>query len=65
VVVLAGLVLGGGLLDALARDFAAGRALVDPKLAAATCRRCHLGGLCRVDAAGARDDVPEEAGDES
>jgi probable DNA repair protein len=52
-------------LDALARDFAAGRALVDPKLAAATCRRCHLGGLCRVDAAGARDDVPEEAGDES
>jgi len=50
-------------LDALARDFAAGRAPVDPKLAAATCRRCHLGGLCRVDAAGARDEVPEEAGD--
>jgi probable DNA repair protein len=51
-------------LDALARDFAAGRAVVDPKLAAATCRRCHLGGLCRVDTARARDDVPEEAGDE-
>jgi len=52
-------------LDALARDFAAGRAVVDPKLAAATCRRCHLGGLCRVDTARARDDVPEEASDES
>lgn len=51
-------------LDALARDFAAGRAGVDPKLAAATCRRCHLGGLCRVDTARARDDVPEEAGDD-
>jgi ATP-dependent helicase/nuclease subunit B len=51
-------------LDALARDFAAGGAAVDPKLAAATCRRCHLGGLCRVDTARARDDVPEETGDE-
>lgn len=52
-------------LDALARDFAAGRAAVDPKLAAATCRHCHLGGLCRVDTARARDDLPEETGDES
>jgi ATP-dependent helicase/nuclease subunit B len=52
-------------LDALARDFAAGRAAVDPKLAAATCRRCHLGGLCRVDAARVRDDVPEEASDDA
>lgn len=51
-------------LDALARDFAAGRAVVDPKLAAATCRRCHLGGLCRVDTARSRDDMPEETGDE-
>jgi hypothetical protein len=52
-------------LDALARDFAAGRAAVDPKLAAVTCRRCHLGGLCRVDAAGAREEPVEEAGDDS
>ncbi len=49
-------------LDALARDFAAGKAAVDPKLAAATCRRCHLGGLCRVDTPGARDEPSEEAG---
>jgi probable DNA repair protein len=52
-------------LDALARDFAAGRAVVDPKQGQDTCRRCHLGGLCRVDTAGARDDVPEETGDEN
>jgi probable DNA repair protein len=51
-------------LEALAQDFAAGRAAVDPKLAAATCRRCHLGGLCRVDPPGARDEAAEEAGDE-
>ncbi len=51
-------------LDALAGDFAAGRASVDPKLAAMTCRRCHLGGLCRVDAARARDEPVEEAGDD-
>ncbi len=52
-------------LDALARDFAAGEAAVDPKLAAATCRRCHLGGLCRVDTPGARDEPVEEAGDDA
>jgi hypothetical protein len=52
-------------LEVLARDFAAGRAGVDPKLAAATCRHCHLGGLCRVDTARVRDDGPEEAGDDS
>ena len=52
-------------LDALARDFAAGNAAVDPKLAAATCRRCHLGGLCRVDTAGAREEPVEEAGDDA
>ncbi len=51
-------------LDSLARDFAAGRAAVDPKLAAVTCRRCHLGGLCRVDAARAREEPVEEAGDD-
>jgi RecB family exonuclease len=51
-------------LEALARDFAAGRAVVDPKLAGATCRRCHLGGLCRVDAAAARDEPAEEPGDD-
>jgi ATP-dependent helicase/nuclease subunit B len=49
-------------LDALARDHAAGRAVVDPKLAAETCRHCHLGALCRVDPAGARDESAEEAG---
>lgn len=51
-------------LEALARDFAAGQAAVDPKLAAATCRRCHLGGLCRVDAAASRDDAAGEPGDD-
>lgn len=49
-------------LDALARDHAAGKGQVDPKLGPNTCRQCHLGALCRVDAAGARDDG-EEAGD--
>ena len=52
-------------LDALARDFAAGKAAVDPKLAAVTCRRCHLGGLCRVDTPGAREQPVEEAGDDA
>jgi probable DNA repair protein len=50
-------------LDALARDYAAGRAVVDPKLASTTCRQCHLGALCRVDAAGAREAPSEEASD--
>ena len=49
-------------LDALARDHAAGKAQVDPKLGPNTCRQCHLGALCRVDAAGARD-AGEESGD--
>jgi hypothetical protein len=35
-------------LERLARDHAAGRAEVDPKLAADTCRYCHLHALCRV-----------------
>lgn len=50
-------------LDALARDHAAGNAQVDPKLGSKTCRRCHLGTLCRVDPAGALADDEEEAGD--
>jgi probable DNA repair protein len=37
-------------LERLAADFAAGRADVDPKLGAATCRLCHLAALCRVEA---------------
>lgn len=50
-------------LDRLARDHAAGRADVDPKLGANTCRRCHLAALCRVESA-ARDDADgEEQGD--
>lgn len=50
-------------LDALAREHAAGHALVDPKLAAATCRHCHLGALCRVSAA-APDDAEAGAPDD-
>ena len=34
-------------LETLARNHAAGRAEVDPKLSAKTCRLCHLGALCR------------------
>ncbi|HEU4516832.1 MAG TPA: PD-(D/E)XK nuclease family protein, partial [Steroidobacteraceae bacterium] len=51
-------------LESLAKNHAAGHAEVDPKLAGQTCRLCHLGALCRVDAAGARDDGDEEAGSE-
>ncbi|HUG04663.1 MAG TPA: PD-(D/E)XK nuclease family protein [Steroidobacteraceae bacterium] len=43
-------------LERLAEDFAAGRAIVDPKLGADTCRFCHLAALCRV-----APGVPEEA----
>ena len=42
-------------LERLAGDFAAGRAEVDPKLAALTCRHCHLAALCRVEAASPED----------
>ena len=42
-------------LERLAGDFAAGRAEVDPKLAALTCRHCHLAALCRVEAAAPED----------
>ena len=51
-------------LESLARNHAAGHAEVDPKLAGQTCRLCHLGALCRVDAAAARDGGEEEAGSE-
>lgn len=47
-------------LERLAEDFAAGRAEVDPKLAADTCRFCHLAALCRVERAS-----PEDADDEA
>jgi probable DNA repair protein len=43
-------------LERLAADFAAGRADVNPKLGADTCRLCHLGALCRVEAAAPDDD---------
>ena len=42
-------------LERLATDFAAGRADVNPKLAALTCRHCHLAALCRVEAASPQD----------
>ena len=36
------------VLEALAREFEAGRAAVDPKRGLATCRNCDLHTLCRV-----------------
>lgn len=42
-------------LERLAGDFAAGRVEVDPKLAAETCRHCHLAALCRVEPASPED----------
>jgi len=50
-------------LDRLARDHAGGRADVDPKLGANTCRSCHLSALCRVEPASVEDEEPEEQGD--
>ena len=47
-------------LARLAEDFAAGKAEVDPKLAADTCRRCHLGALCRVEAASTVEEDEED-----
>jgi hypothetical protein len=49
-------------LERLAGDFAAGRAEVDPKLAAGTCRYCHLAALCRVEPA-SLDEAEVEAAD--
>lgn len=51
-----------GWLERLARDYAEGKADVDPKLAASTCRQCHLAALCRVESAPADDDG--ETGDD-
>jgi probable DNA repair protein len=51
-------------LEQLARDHAAGRADVDPKLAATTCRNCHLGALCRV-ATVAPDEVDAEGANDN
>jgi probable DNA repair protein len=49
-------------LERLAGDFAMGRAEVDPKLAAETCRYCHLAALCRVEPA-SREDAEEGESD--
>ena len=51
-------------LERLAADFRDGRADVDPKLAADTCRLCHLAALCRVEPATA-DDAGEEGDDDA
>jgi ATP-dependent helicase/nuclease subunit B len=51
-------------LGRLAADFAEGRAEVDPKLAAATCRLCHLGALCRVQAEDPAELAEEGADDD-
>ncbi len=48
-------------LERLARDHAAGRVEVDPKLGADTCRHCHLDALCRV-APAVPDETDTEAG---
>ncbi|MGQ0384469.1 MAG: PD-(D/E)XK nuclease family protein [Gammaproteobacteria bacterium] len=50
-------------LGRLAEDFAAGRTEVDPKLAADTCRHCHLAALCRVEPASPAD-LEEGAADD-
>ncbi len=51
-------------LERLARDHVAGRADVDPKLGAMTCRRCHLSALCRVASVLPDEPDPEEARDD-
>lgn len=51
-------------LEGLAREHVAGRAEVDPRLAATTCRQCHLGALCRVATVAEDEPDAEEAGDE-
>jgi probable DNA repair protein len=37
------------VLEALARDFIAGKAVVDPKQPSKTCSYCHLASVCRVE----------------
>ena len=51
-------------LERLARDHAAGRAEVDPKRGAMTCRQCHLGALCRVATVAPDESDADEAGDD-
>lgn len=53
-------------LEALAADFHAGHAVVDPKDVNTSCRYCHLSALCRIDelSAGARDLVTEDGADD-
>jgi hypothetical protein len=51
-------------LDALAREHVSGCAEVDPKMAAATCRTCHLGALCRVASTAPDEAEPVEARDD-
>jgi probable DNA repair protein len=51
-------------LDRLARDHAAGHAIVDPKLGADTCRHCHLDALCRVASAVPDEPDAEQGGDD-
>ncbi len=48
-------------LAKLAEDFASGSAEVNPKLAADSCRHCHLGALCRVEAASLVDADEEDS----
>jgi hypothetical protein len=50
-------------LERLARDYAEGKAEVDPKLGSNTCRQCHLGALCRVQPGTGDDDGDEAHGD--
>ena len=50
-------------LERLAADFRDGHAVVDPKLAANTCRLCHLSALCRVEPAAPGDGGEEGADD--
>jgi probable DNA repair protein len=52
-------------LERLARDHAAGHAEVDPKLAADTCRHCHLDALCRVAAIDPDEAGAAEVGDDN
>lgn len=50
-------------LERLAADYMDGRAEVDPKLGADTCRLCHLAALCRVEPAAQGYDGEEGADD--
>ena len=49
------------MLDKLGRDFRKGRAHVDPKDPAKTCRHCELPYLCRISQGTVELEEPEEA----